>query len=97
MPAGELRQRALPPGHGEEVGDHEYERAAPDGAQISFADVGEVHAVAAKERAVVALKPPIQTADDRPLEPPQSLVRRAQRRVPASVPPAPGCARAPCG
>ena len=62
-------------------------------AEHVFADVGEVEAVAAEHRAVVALKESVETTDDGPLEPAQPAVRRAQRRVPASARQARECVR----
>ena len=42
---------------------------------LVFAQVGEVEAEAAEQRAVVALQQAVEPADHRPLEPPQELLR----------------------
>ncbi len=63
-----------------------------------FAQVGEVEAVAAEQRPVIAVQHPVEPADHRPLEPPQDRIRRrasAWARFGHGSPAAfPACARA---
>jgi hypothetical protein len=47
--------------------------------ELVFAQVGEVDAGTAEERAVVALQQPVEATDDGPLEPPQQVVRCRRR------------------
>ena len=46
---------------------------------LVLAQVGEIEPEAAEQRPVVAVQQPVQTADHRPLEPPQDVLRIARR------------------